>query len=1117
MTRKILLSLLCVLAVLAPAITVLAQTATTGQILGSVTDPAGAFIPGAKITAISPAGDKRDVTTDANGHYRLPQLAPGVYRLEVAAQGFSTAKVHGVVVEITKTTVNDVTLKIGRQNEVVEVTGAAPLVQTDSAAAGKVIEQDTIAQLPLPTRNFQQLLTLSSGATGSLQNSSDLGRGDATISVNGNRTTSNAVVINGVDASSIGTGATPNLAVPATDTLQEFIVQTSLYDATQGRNSGGVVAAVTKSGTNAYHGNVYEFLRNTSLNANNYFLKNAGIKRPAYRRNQFGATLGGPIVKDRSWFFLSYQGTRETNVTSLSNSLSSVFVPTYITDDRTTAGLNSIMMGATGYPGIYMNSIAATLLQTKLPDGSYLIPSSQGNANNSVTLPTPSTYREDQMNGNVEIKLSAANRLALKAFLANNPTKQGLYNFAGVGNALQVPGFAEHFNMHQRVYSASDTHVFSPRFIHEVRFGYSEITGKFRPDEPFTAAQFGISSPLATLFPGAPGISITNYFDLMPSGLADQFSQTRTYTLSDMVTLVRGKHTIKAGVEYKRQEVNLYFNAYTRGQLYFSSVPLFLLGIPTLTLQGSGVNDRHIRANDFSFYIQEDWKVNNRLTLNAGVRYDLFNPFYETKGRFVAFDPELATTATVGTQKVLTAGFVQAGNGNLAGMPKVQNGLVETDHNNLAPRFGFSFRPLAKKTGLVLRGGMGMYYDRMNARLFNSQVFNAPYDIMAMNIYASSTVYPAFSDPFVHVPLPSAFPYASNNASAFPLGGAPWVLPVTDMVSGVKTTFNSVIPASGIFPDRHHFVTPYVQQYNLDVQWEVAKNTVLDVGYVGSTGRKLTQLRSPNQQVYNSNPYSGPYSTALSAMPSAIFGTYVESTTGASSYNSLQASLTGRSVKGLSYLLSYTFGHSIDDYSGGDVNDLAGMPGNTLLNYYAASDFDRRHRLVFSGTYDIPKLYHGQGGLRYLANDWQLGGIVTVQSGTPFSIVASNSVFAYTFGNLAAGRTVDSAKGSGKTEDRLNAYFDKSAFVAPTTYTTDFGSLRNVLVGPGQKNVDFSLVKFFPVMEKQKLEFRSEFFNLLNHPNFANPVNTMSSPAYGSIVRTATGPRVIQFALKYSF
>ena len=1086
-----------------------------------MTDPTGALVPGARIAVINEAGVKREITTDGEGRYRVPQLPPGRYRLNISAPGFSSETVSGIIVNITESTVENVTLKVGAQNETVEVTGEAPLVQTDSAATGKVIEQDTIRQLPLPTRNFQQLLTLSSGTSGSLQNSSDLGRGDATISVNGNRTTSNAVVVNGVDASSIGTGATPNLAVPATDTLQEFIVQTSLYDATQGRNAGGVVAAITKSGTNSLHGNLYEFLRNDALNANNYFLNQATIARPEYRRNQFGGTLGGPVVKDRTWFFLSYQGTRETNGTSLTNSLSSIFVPGYVTSDRSATGLNSIMMAATGFPGIYMNPIAATILSLKLPNGSYLLPSSQGQANQSVTIPTISTYREDQMNANLDFKLSNANHLSFKAFVANNPTTQGLFSFAGVGNALQAPGAPTGFDMRQRVFAVSDTHLFNPRLINQVTFGYSGIAGTFKPQEPFTASNFGISGPLQSLFPGAPTISIINMMDLGPSPLADNFSQTETYDFNDMLTWTHGRHTVKVGAEYKRQEINLYFNSYTRGQVYFDTFAEFLEGVPLLTIQGSGVNNRNIRANDFSGFVQDDWKVSSRLTVNLGVRYDLFNPFYDTKGRIVAFDPALAQLSSLG---VLTAGFVQAGNGSLAGMPKVQNGLVPTDHNNFAPRVGFSFRPVAKNNSLVVRGGFGVYYDRMNAALYNSQVFNAPYNIIAMNEITANALgqvvsWPSFSDPFVHVPLPSAFPYSFSSLSAFPYGGPPWVFPATQVsaTTFLPSTAPAVVPVSGIYPDRHHFVTPYVQQYNFDVQWEAIKNTVIDVGYVGSTGRKLTQLHSLNQQALNSYPV-GPYSPALSALASPILGSYAESTTGDSGYNSLQISVTQRSFKGLSYLLSYTYSHSIDDYSGGDVNDLNGMPGNTLDNYYASSDFDRRHRLVFSGIYDLPKFYAGNGAPKFLLNGWEFGGILTLQSGIPFSIVGTDSAFAYTFGDLAPGRTIGSAEGHGKIESRLNNYFDTTAFVNPAAYTTDFGTLRNVLVGPPQKNVDLSVVKFFPVTEHQKAEFRAEFFNLFNHPNFANPVNVITSgSSFGSIVKTATGPRVVQFAFKYSF
>lgn len=290
------------------------QTPTTGQVAGVIKDPSGAVVPSATVKLTSAAGVERTTSSDPAGHYSFSLVPPGTYQVETEKSGFGTQTSQGVVVRITETTNLDIQLQVASQKAVVEVMVQPEMVQTDSPAQGTVIEQQQIRQLPLPTRNFQQLLTLTPGTSGPIQNSSELGRGAAPIYVNGNRSTSNSVIINGTDANSIGTGSTPNLAVPATDSLQEFIVQTSQYDASQGRVAGGVVAAVTKSGTNEIHGNAYEFFRNTALNSNNYFLNAAGVPRPPYQRNQFGGTLGGPVVKDRLWYFVSYQGSRERNL-----------------------------------------------------------------------------------------------------------------------------------------------------------------------------------------------------------------------------------------------------------------------------------------------------------------------------------------------------------------------------------------------------------------------------------------------------------------------------------------------------------------------------------------------------------------------------------------------------------------------------------------------------------------------------------------------------------------------------------------------------------------------------------------------------------------------------------
>lgn len=1056
-------------------------------------------MPKARIILVSDAGLKREVASDSTGRYVLPLLPPGHYRLDVAAQGFAGLKVSDVVVKITETSIVDLPLKVAAAtSEVVQVSAAPPLVNSENATTGRVIEQETIRQLPLPTRNFTQLLTLTTGTSGSIQNSSELGRGDAVVSVNGARTTSNAVVINGMDSSSIGTGATPNLAVPATDTLQEFIVQTSLYDATQGRNTGGVVAAVTKSGTDRFHGNVYEFLRDDALNANNFFLKRQGTARPVYRRNQFGGTLGGPIVKQRLWFFTSYQGTRETNGTSLLNSLSAVLVPGNLTNDRSVAALGQISL----IPG-YVNPIALKIFQAKLPNGQYLIPSSPVNTGTKtpvpVTVPTTSKFQEDQFNANLDFKLSDANRLSARFFWANNPTKQGLYSFAGVQNPLQAPGAATGLDLHNRVLSINDTHVISPTMINDFRAGGSVITAAGTPDEPFKASDWGISSPLSSLFAGAPTIEVSNAIDLNASPLADQFSQTKTYTFNDTLTWTKGRHQMKFGGEYKRQEINLKFNAYTRGELFFFDYPTMLAGLPLLSIMGSGDPARENRARDWSVFFQDDFHVNSRLTLNAGVRYDRYGPFTEEKGRFVAFDPALATY----TAGVLTAGFVQAGNGTLPNIPKVQDGLVPADNNNIAPRVGFAYKLFKNDDSIVLRGGYGIYYDRMNARLFNSQVFNTPYDMIAVSPVTNFTTRLInIADPFVHVPLPSAFPLAFNS------------LPFTTFQQPIIGQPNGIVPGSGIFPDRHNFHTPYTQQYNLGVQMEPLKNWLVDIGYVGSVGRKLTHLLSLNS--INAPIAQQPYLGAMSNYVSPVLGTYVEQTTGKSSYNSLQASVTKRYSFGLQFLASYTWSHSIDDYSGGDVNDLIGLAGDTRLHYVASSDFDRRHRFVFSYVYDLPRFYKGgNAAAKRVVNNWQVAGITTFQTGTPFSIIGSQSAFSSVFGQLANGRTPASAVKSGSIPNRIDQYFDTTAFTTVPAGT--FGQpLRNVYRGPGQSNFDFSVVKFIPITESQKFEFRTEFFNLFNHTNFANPVGTYG-PAFGKVLRTSSGPRVVQFAFKYSF
>ncbi len=1131
-----------------------AQTATTGQIVGVVTDPSGAVVASANVVLTSDAGVRRQTETDGNGRYTFPLLDPGAYGLEVTLSGFASVKLEGVSVKITESSVVDVALKVASAPTTVSVTGESPLVQTESSARGTVIDETQVRDLPLPTRNFQQLLALTTGTSGSIQNSSDLGRGDAAVYVNGQRALSNSVVINGVDANSIGTGSMPNLSVPSIDSLQEFIVQTSMYDASQGRNAGGIVAAITKSGTNRLHGDVYEFLRNTDLDANNFFLNGENgvvTPRPTYQRNQFGGTLGGPVIKDRAWFFISYQGTRETNGTSLTNSLATVFLPAFLGSQRDPASLAAFSMCYAPLLFGYVDPVAAAALTAKLPNGQYMIPAipgvttaagctpGEGATTKPVleTIPSNSTYKEDQFNTNFDVKLNNSNRFFAKYFFAANRTNQALYDQFGDGNALQAPGWPTEEDVDQRLLSVGVTSVISSHLLNEVRFGWSTIYGPGKPSQPISSSQLGISSPLSSLFPGMPTILFANLFTLGPSPLATNYAATNTYSASDMMTWTRGRHTFKFGGEYKRQALDApYFDVFPNGEMvFFGAAPLptpsvfgdFLAGFNFVSVIGSGTNSLHNRANDFSSFFQDDWKVNSRLTLNLGLRYDYFGPTTETDGHFVGFDPSKATTtplpavpgclATCGV--AVTGGFVQAGNGNLPGYPKVSDGLVDPNYKNFGPRIGFAYQ--ATDNGkVVVRGGYGIFFDRPNMRLFNSQLFNMPYEMLATALETPS------ESPFVQVPLPSAFPLTpSGNPSYFPFGGYPAVLPYTPY--GSTTLTPTVVPATGLYPDLQDWSIPYVQTFNLGVQTSFANNWMLDLGYVGSEGRKFPRLFSFNQAAtpafggyYPAGSLGGPLFPGFGNLPAPGLGSLLMESNSNSNYNSLQATLNKRFSHGLQMLLSYTWSHSIDDYSGSDVSDITVTPGD-LVNQqrnYGNSDFDRRQRFVASYLYNLPDVYRGGSAFgKKLLDSWSLSGIVTLQSGLPFSIYGEDTLFAATTGDLAPGRTVASAIKGGNVADRLNEYFDTSAFVSPSAFG-DFGQLgRNIIRGPKQINTDLSIMKLIPVTESQRLEFRAEFFNLFNNVNFANPVNIQSSYNFGQIATTTTGPRVVQFALKYTF
>ncbi len=953
--------------VLALAVVVAAQSPTTGQIAGVVRDPTGAFVSGAKVTLTSSAGTARETTTGPDGHYVFPLLPPGIYGVKVETSGFKPFTAQSVEVRITEYSEVDATLGLAGSSQTLEVTGETPLVETSTVTTGRVIDEVAVSELPLPTRNYTQILGLSPGAGQNLARTTDLGRGDLDFYVNGQRDTSNNVLLDGTNIDSPGTNSTPSLAVPSPDSIQEFIVQTSLYDATQGRNTGGDLNVVTRSGTNSYHGALFEFLRNRSLNANDFFLNEAGSPRPELTRNQFGGTLGGPIWKNKTYFFVSYQGTRERNGAS-QNSLTTLNIPQGLTNDRSTGTLDAL---AATYGVATIDPTALMLLQAQLPNGAYAVPSQAANGIvDSGTVLHPSAQRRGSARISSTLtsitRSRKSNKLRGTFFYSQDPQYQALFSFVGA-DPFQAPGYGGYITFSNRVFGLTDTHVFNSNLINEAHFGFSRINAPSTPQEPFTNAQFGINNPLAAQYPGLATIEVTGLFTIGSTPLGDQKSTTLRLSNGPTRSRIRtASISCGWGAMYIREHIDFFFHSFSRGEIIFNDFPSFLSGTDpargetSVGLLGNGLPGRNMRLNDVDWFAQEDYKLTNRLTINAGVRVDFNGGISDTKGRIANFDP--AVFAANGGASCSVVAPCSPPNGFelfKGGQPLNPNTWL------VAPRIGFSWRP-THSDGFVVRAGYGMYEDRFSTRFANFQIFNYPYDIVGAALGGF---------------LPGSFqnPFPNLAGLSFPITPATVPAPIPLYASGIPLPAFPT-PISGLYADQH-LPIPYTQQYNVGFQWEFAKNFLAEIGYVGSKGTKLINVYNFNQGALGTAPY-GPVNFSTNKVLNGF--EQVRDNTN-SHYNSLQASLTKRFSKGLQFLASYTFSKSTDQGSGGFENELGGYPGDQQNPALQAglSDFNRTHRFVVSGIYDLPKFYDGDSRFaRGVANNWQVGGIGTVQSGS---------------------------------------------------------------------------------------------------------------------------------------
>jgi len=1142
-TRYLIVSLLAPLLLGSPGAN--AQTPGTGAVKGSVHDSTSAVIRDARVTLVSVATTtSRSAITDGTGTFIFPLLAPGPYTLKVAAGNFSdkTAEVNVVG---TETAVVDFQLTAKVSGATVYVEPGVEMAQTESSALGRAVDQKTINALPLATRNYTQILSLSPGVVVELPNATALGPGTQNVAANGNKTTGNNIQFNGIDANNLAQnsaqrdGEEVGVAAPAPDTIEEFKVQTGNYDATYGRGTGANIDVVSKTGTDSFHGSAWEFLRNDILNANTFFSKLTNQPRPVLKQNQFGGSFGGPIKRDRLFFFGAYQGLRSSN--GLGDQVT-VNLP-QLTDDRSAQTLGSQFCA---YPtaaggvqlacdGSNINPVALALLNFKFKNGQYAIPNPQiliANADptqmpiGESTYATPAKYNEDQFTANVDFNISNSNQANVRFFYSHAPFVEPFSP-----NAANVPGWGTTELDQNAMLVLSDTHVFNSHLVNIARFGYMRFDGDSAVASPILATDLGTDSPTGEngATTPAPGITIDGLFTVGDAGTPFQWQVTNCFVWQDTVSLTHRNHNFRFGAEFKRHQVDVNAPFSADGLLDIRTFSDFLLGQSadqnhspsgssnvSLSNGSSGLFRKDERYTDVAAFLQDDIKLSNRLTVNAGLRYEIFGAPADINGRLVTFDPTIASRSVPSDGSL--SGFVVPGNFVGDVPPGVirssTSSLFPTRHVDAQPRLGFVMRVSDRPTVLI-RGGYGIYFDRLSAGLAEFLLAVEPFSVFQF-FTGSGNGGATLQHPFVpQLPPNSAYPTFIPRIQ----GGGPSLTAIS-----------------------RKMVDPYTEEYNINAQIAFARDYLLEVGYVGTHSVHEAGCVEFNQALLASptNPINGETTNSaanvIQRLPFAGIspGSLLCESSFSATYNSLQTSVTKRLSHGLEFQGSYTWSRNLDQTSGSSGSNvfeehLVTNDQNDLRQAYGLTDFDRTNRAVLSLVYNTSFARHLPHIASRIIGDWQVSTVAVAQSGIPITILDDNAgtVYGnYPFENRAQLSGTARPATSGSLFSRvMTGYLDPAAFTsapqAPNgtgSFDTDFGNSPVGLVrGPSQRNIDIAVERIIPFSDAHRLVFRTEFFNMTNTANFNNPNNNIATGAFGLITSTSTNPRLIQMALKYQF
>jgi outer membrane receptor protein involved in Fe transport len=1045
---------ICVLLALAPGM-LRAQTIDTG-ILGDVKDPSGAVVANATVTITQPAtGLSKTVATDSSGHYEVRYLVPGEYNVEVKADGFRTERQTGIVIQIGQRAQINFALQVGNVVETVEVSAAAPLLTTENATLGEVVGAERIVNLPLNGRNFAQLAVLTPGVR-VVEESSVRTR----VIANGARDIAMQVSFDGITA--VNNRHNFVVLYPSVDAVQEFKVQSGNYSAEYGGNAGANINVQLRSGTNELHGSAFEFLRNNHLDARGYF-RPRPLPKDLLRRNQFGGILSGPVRKDKTFFMLSYEGRRQAQESSAT---SIVLTPAQRQGNFAAAPAQVVdPLSGNPFPGNLippsrLNPVSLNLINTYQP-----LPNQAGATNYAGV--TSSLINIDQGISRVDHYFSGKDQ----AFV------HYIYSRRDYPSFDLNPNFHYNATFPNTSFAGQWVHTFNPGLLSELRFGWQKghvMLLSPRQGTDFRVESLGIQGlkvggpngrPLTAAESGFPVIGIDGYLGMGDSAASSNLDDSRTYQWVDNLSVIRGHHSMKMGVDARRLLDDATTNNWPFGNISFtadisgSSAAAFMLGYPRTTLTPEGVPISAARQWRFGFYFQDDWKVAPDLTLNLGARYDLIDLPHEINGisRTLRFDLNPASPP-------------------LYPDPGKQGDLWVNEHWHIAPRFGFAYR-LGDKS--VLRGGYGIFTTAAHFDNINVLQLNPP--------GAGSLT----------VTNPSLNPIATIDN------------PVPRELYPVKPIFNVV----SIAPDRRH-TNGYVQNFTLQASREFTRNDVLEVGWVASKGTDL------DTSVNNFNsPDPGPGNIQARRPYQDYARIRLLVTDSNSIYHALQARYEHRFSKGLSLTAAYTWSHMIDD-SAQSTNRGACQcqdPRHRGVRERASSIFDNRHRLVVGYVWELPLAKGFKGPAAFLAKGWSLGGVVTLQSGFPFNITQSgdsqNVDGLWERPNVVPGQN-PALPGGQRSASR---WFNVNAF---TRSSLQYGnSVRNPVVGPGIHTFDLSGSKSFkmPFQEGHELLFRAEFFNAFNTPQLNNPGGTLGTGTFGRVTSTFADQRQIQLALKYSF